>query len=367
MTSRWRQLARVLDDIEAVIRRYVILPTDSDYVVVTLFVAHTHVAGVADTTPRLSLQSPEKRCGKTRLLEVLSFLVARPLMTANASPAALYRTVSADGEHPPTVLFDEADTVFGPKSSERGEELRGLLNTGYRRGSNVLRVKLHGTSVEELAVFCPAVIAAIGHAIPDTITDRGPVINMRRRKTGEHVEPFRMKAASLAPLKTLHDELEAWADAARDKLRDAEPVIPASVTDRAADYWEPLLVVAELAGNGWSQRARNAAIAKVAEADQQDAGGLSLELLRDCRAVWETKPETSRVISSLDLVRALKQLVDGQWLTEDLNAHRLGRLLSPYQIKSKKMRIEGNSIHGYSRDPFDDAFERYLKPENPED
>jgi len=39
-------------------------------------------------------------------------------------------------KNPPTILLDEADTVFGPKAGEN-EDLRGLLNAGHQRNRPV--------------------------------------------------------------------------------------------------------------------------------------------------------------------------------------------------------------------------------------
>jgi hypothetical protein len=47
----------------------------------------------------------------------------------NVSPAYLFRKVGSDEG---VTLLHEIDTVFGPKAREN-EELRGLLNAGYRR------------------------------------------------------------------------------------------------------------------------------------------------------------------------------------------------------------------------------------------
>jgi hypothetical protein len=54
------------------------------------------------------------------------------------------------------VLFDEIDTVFGPKAKEN-EELRGLLNAGYRRGAKTYRCAVRGkvVEVEEIEAFPP--------------------------------------------------------------------------------------------------------------------------------------------------------------------------------------------------------------------
>lgn len=67
-----------------------------------------------------------------------------------------------------------------------------------------------------------------------------------------------------------------------DQLREAEPDMP--VEDRAADTWEPLIAVAELAGGDWPARARKAALALRAEDDTDTTVGA--RLLGDLRDVF---------------------------------------------------------------------------------
>ena len=63
----------------------------------------------------------------------------------------------------PTILYDEIDTVFGPKAKEN-EEIRGLLNAGHRRGAVAGRCVVRGTIVttEEISAYCAVALAGIG-------------------------------------------------------------------------------------------------------------------------------------------------------------------------------------------------------------
>ena len=56
-----------------------------------LWIAHTHAFDAADATPYLSITSVEKESGKTRTLEVLDELVARPWLTGRVTAAVLAR------------------------------------------------------------------------------------------------------------------------------------------------------------------------------------------------------------------------------------------------------------------------------------
>jgi hypothetical protein len=120
----------LLDDVRSFVRRFVVLD-DHQADTIALWAAHTHAADAFGCTPYLAITSPEKRSGKTRLLEVLELLCREPLPTANISDAALFRVIDSKQ---PSLLVDEVDAVFGKKSPR--EELRGMLNAGYRQGDD---------------------------------------------------------------------------------------------------------------------------------------------------------------------------------------------------------------------------------------
>ena len=128
---------RVLDAAATFIERFVAFPVPEQRDAVTLWTFHAHAIACADATARLAVQSAEKQSGKTPLLEVLELLVPAPLLVASTSTAALFRTIDVG---PTTILMDEVDAVLGPHIKGQGEELRALLNAGYRRGATVARV-----------------------------------------------------------------------------------------------------------------------------------------------------------------------------------------------------------------------------------
>jgi hypothetical protein len=123
--------AKVLNDVHAFLGRFVAYPSDHAHIAHTLLVAHTHLMEAWDSTPRIAFLSPEPGSGKTRALEVTELLVPNPVEAVNVSPAYLFRKVAAE-DGAPTLLFDEIDTVFGPKAKDN-EEIRGLLNAGHRK------------------------------------------------------------------------------------------------------------------------------------------------------------------------------------------------------------------------------------------
>jgi hypothetical protein len=62
--------------------------------------------------------------------------------------------------------------------------------------------------------------------------------------------------------------------------------MPDGVTDRAADVWEPLLAIADAAGEDWPKLAREACTELVTAAKTTDSGSLGVRLLADLRAVF---------------------------------------------------------------------------------
>src|SRR4051812_16451684 len=107
--------ADALDAVAVFLDRFVAWPSEHARVASALWVAHSYLIESFDSTPRLAFLSPEPGSGKTRALEVIGSLVRHPMHAINATPAALFRSV-ADLDRRPTILFDEIDTIFGPKA-----------------------------------------------------------------------------------------------------------------------------------------------------------------------------------------------------------------------------------------------------------
>src|SRR5262249_47513705 len=152
------------------LQRHVVLSSPAQAVIIALWVVHTWILDAFDCTPYLHVSSPEKRSGKTKLLDCLELLVSKPWRAISPSEAVLYRKIEMDQ---PTLLLDEVDTVFSGNKDERKEPLRALLNAGFERKAKVPRCVGQGSNyhVQEFAVFCPKAFAGIGR-LPDTISDR---------------------------------------------------------------------------------------------------------------------------------------------------------------------------------------------------
>ena len=267
--------------------RFSVFPSEHCAPTLALWYAHTHAIEQFYVTPRLVLDSAEPGSGKTRVLEVAQYLVRAPEMTISATPAALFRLVSMG---PITILFDEVDVIFNPHNGGNNEDLRGLLNAGYKRSATIARCvgDAKNMKVERFPVYAPAALAGIAGAMPATITTRAITIHMHRRRTDEPVEPFRERQVA-RQAQPLREQLAAWIDSTGTQLGDAQPDMPDGVTDRPAEIWEPLLAIADTAGGHWPDTARNACRHFVLDTGPQITS-LGVRLLADLRELSSPLP-----------------------------------------------------------------------------
>lgn len=352
-------LAALLDGLLVFVRRFVFM-TEAQAVAWALWVAHTHALDAAEQTPYLSITSPEKRSGKTRVLEVSELLVARPWLTGRVSAAALVRKIDKER---PSLLLDESDAAFSGEK-EYAEALRGLLNTGHRANGRASVCVGQGAAldVRDFSTFCPKAIAGIGK-LPDTVADRAIPVRLQRKAGAEKVEQFRERKArpESSPLRA---KLETWAAANMMHLRAAEPELPDELSDRAKDGAEPLLAIADLAGGEWPEKARRALV-ELLTGDNPEDDSLGVRLLRDCRAVFEARPDADKLASS-DLCAALVELEESPWRElhkgKPLTLRGLARLLNPFGVLSGTVRLGEATAKGYHRATFEDPWSRYLTP-----
>nr|WP_240981470.1 MULTISPECIES: DUF3631 domain-containing protein [unclassified Streptomyces] len=353
--------AVLLDDLRAAIGRYVVLPSDEALTAVTLWVAASHIQPALQHAPRLAVVGPTKGCGKSRVLDVLHETVHQPMMTVNTSPAVVFRVI---GKNPPTLLVDEADTIFGPKAGDK-EDLRGLLNAGHQRNRPAWRISGPEHKPTAFPTFAMAALAGIGD-LPDTIMDRAVVLRMQKRKPGERIAPFRSRY-SVPELNALRDRLTAWLAPLRSTAEGSVPQMP--VEDRAADTWEPLAIVADLASGHWPAQARAACLAMTRnEVVQDEQTTLKTRLLRDVRRVFEQEGH-KEALRSQDLLAALLQDAEAPWAeygTKGLNAYHLANLLRDFGISPANHRFEnGRQAKAYARNQFLDAWARYCPDSAP--
>lgn len=352
----------ILDRIHDFITRFVALPSPEAADAIAAWVVHTWALDCFDTTPRLAALSPEPGSGKTRLQEVLELVVRNPMATFNVSAAVLFRSMTMEDDNGnvlrPTVLLDEADTIFGPRASKDHEDLRGFINAGYRRGSNTQRAVIRGNSIgiETFPAFAAVCIAGLDD-LPDTIMTRSIVIRMRRRSPSETVLPFRRRLY-VGEGRDIQERCDAWCAYRYEALSDLDVVLPDGIEDRAADIWEPLILIGDTAGPRWSERIRNAATALVGQA-QSTGESLGIRLLADLRSVFGDRAH----MSTVDILHALNNMEDAPWgdlRGKPMDARGLSQRLRRYNVGSKTVRLGDTTAKGYDAQDLYDPWSRYL-------
>jgi len=337
--------AVLLDKMTAAIRQYVTLEKGAAEAT-ALWAVHTHALDAFAISPRLAITSPVMKCGKTTLLDVVACLVRRPMTTVNTTPAAIYRLVD---KMAPTLLIDEADTFL-----TKNAPLRGILNSGYRKNSAfVMRAG------EIFSTWTAVAIAMIGR-LPSTLEDRSILIRLQRRRADEPNTSFRQDQTD--DLKRLGRMAARFVADNFDFLKNADPVVPGALENRAADNWRPLLAIADAAGGQWPTLARQIA-ENLTVTNRGSEQSFGVMLLEDFFAVFAG--QTDGFVPSADLVKTLAQLEDrpwGEWKAgRPITQHAVAHLLAPFQIKPFEKRVGDRVLRGYCRSQFEDAFARYVE------
>ncbi len=342
----------LFNDLAAAFKKYLALQKYQAEAL-ALWAIFSYCIDAGNIAPKLLIYSPEKRCGKTTLLDVLIGLVWKPLPASNISPAAIYRVIESIGG---TLVIDEADTFI-----KNSPEINGIINSGHRKTlAYVQRCEGDDHNVKQYSTWAPNIIAMIGKPA-DTIVDRSILIEMRRKKQDEKVERFIQHKADPA-LKILASKIARWREDNYIGLCEADPETPSSLHDRAADNWRPLLAIADQIDGDCPDTARLAA-AYLSESEQdEDSASAATILLGDIQDIFET--DRSERISTEDLLTKLHAMEDRPWPEwnrgNPISPRQISRMLKPFGPAPKKLRFYGGTKNGYEREQFQDAFARYL-------
>lgn len=353
-------LGEVLDQVRSFLELFISYPDSGDSAVAhTLWIAHAHAIECFETTPRLAFLSPEPGSGKSRAMELTEALTPRAVLSTNASVSYIFRKIS-DPEGLPTLLLDEIDTIFSNRAGESSEDLRGLLNSGYRRGAVVGRAATRGKEIvaEDWPSFCAVALAGL-NSLPDTVATRAVIVPMKKRPSGVKIRPFRRRTEGPQAdrLRALLGEIVGGL---AEVLSRDFPILPPGITDRDADVWEPLIAIADQAGGKWASDARLAA-ARIMARSKEKGSSLGVLLLADIRRVLGDRER----ISTVDLLQALHELDEAPWASikdKPIDARFLARMLGRYDVSpARAIRVAGQVVKGHERGDFLDAWDRYLQ------
>ena len=342
----------IVDEIKNQISGYCVLP-DNYLSPLVAWIIGTYCFNSFRVFPKLCIYSPQKRCGKSTLMEVLDALTSNSLMASNVSPAVIYRIIEG---YQPTLLLDEADTWLIGRNAN--DEMRGIINSGHTKTTaRVLRCDGDKSEPKAFSTWAPMVIGMIGKP-PSTIVDRSIMIPMRRKLKDETIAKLPVNYKEVCV--DLRRALIRWANDNVEVIKSIQLTPPQLTNDRAMDNWTSLLILAQHIGEPLLTEVNTAYFAiNNEDTDEEDIG---VELLKDIRSIFDMlKVER---IHSQTLVMHLT-LIEGRPWSEWRNgramtANSLSRLLKPFNIRPKDIRESTIVKKGYDKKEFLDVFERYI-------
>lgn len=343
----------LFDEIEEALNTYTVFRSDHEARLLTLWVAHTYAAEQAHTTPYLFIRSATPSCGKTNLLDMLVDLAHNARRIDNVSTAALFRRIAAENGRV-VVLLDEIQDHY------LNDDIRGLLNSGYKRGGTYERCHPKTLEPEAFETFSPKVIAGM-NTMParwKSVETRSIEITLRPALPGEKYEEYdSLDFEDIAP--PITERLQAWSETTKLPRRQTTTV--EGLRGRNLELWRSLLIIAEHAGPRWTQYAVEACRALTLNkraSIQEDYGPL---VLGDIREIW---PADEEAVHSRKLVELLRDMEERPWMNmygkEALDQDSLAKLLRPFEIISSQIKVNGVNKRGYRLVDFEDNWERFL-------
>ena len=342
--------------VEDYFRRYAVLGSELPLVLALWNIA-TYMYDVFDAFPYLAITSPTKRCGKSRLGELIGMICSKPLETVGISPAALFRTIEQES---PTLIIDEAESLS--IKSESSEALREVLNAGYRKGKKVWRCAPKTHKIEKFNIYCPKVLILIGK-LQDTLSDRCISAAMKR-KSGEQIDRFRFAHVEKQTA-MLRTQIGQWSAAHASQVEQWYANNGLSfIEDRDEELWLPLFAVCQEAAPQRMGELEVIATRLASAKDEADPNNYGIEILADIRRVFVLGG--AKNTSSEELLKALNAMSESPWQHfkytngQPLDARWLAKLLKPFGIHSKTIRMVKGTPKGFYRADFEDAWKRYL-------
>jgi hypothetical protein len=346
--------AELLQECSNKICRHVVL---QEHLLMTtvLWTAHTWLYdhNVPTHSPILAATSAEPDSGKTTLVGAAGRMSPRLSLNTEITGPSLYRFVD---KVKPTLVLDEADDLFTRKS-----DLKHIVNAGWTRGWKIPRqVSLGGVwRTVDFDPFTPKAIALVGRNLPPATRSRSIELRMVPKRADEKVEEFSYQDD--AEFAVIRRKFARWAADNAAALKQAKPIIPAGLNNRAAANWKLLLAIAELAGASWPAKARKAA-ERLTRSGRQPSDGVRL-----LAAFHEWFATGRSEITSEDVVAELRKDPTSIWAEHNRGApisqRQVAHLLDAYDIHPVPLhptKRKDFSRQGYKLTQFVDTFARYL-------
>lgn len=257
---------KIVSDMEALIRQFYYFPPERDfwYKMLAVWIYGTYYYMLFSQYPYLLIDGV-KGSGKSTIDTLIYKLAINAKLSANSSPAALYRMINQQGG---TVILDEMENLFDKKVLDSGD-LGAILKSGYSDVGRVYRVGIRNDEQVTLnyRVFGPKVISNI-NGVDEVLESRCINLKTPRRVTAETVKDFKdskllltdrewgSKArdiSSRATLSSLH-HFKTIGNTFHDqtglrKERQERNQVDKDETPRTSQILAPLLTIAKVCGD----------------------------------------------------------------------------------------------------------------------
>jgi hypothetical protein len=354
----------IVNRIEKYIATYATLAADYYLLPLVLWTIGTHAWIEFDAFPYLVITAYTKRAGKTRLMELLSFLSANGRTYSAGSPASMFRDIA---EVHPAMFIDEAEQL-----NQENHPARELLNKGYRKGQTITRVI--GNEVVEFDTYCPKCFVLIGD-VYDTLKDRAMQVVMRRRTPVEAANSAQFRLATAkgegVGIRIIISE-EVEEKQAEIKAEYMGGVKLEFLNDRDEEIWQSLFALAkvfcpsrieELTRSAVDMSTEKTAVKRTyrdllqTEEKKADDAEAAVLLLRDMVALTDGKEH----ITSSKLVETLQAIPTAPWRKfrgKGLTMNDVSNLLDTMNVHPKVIRLKsrgkaatskGATARGYRR------------------
>jgi putative DNA primase/helicase len=338
----------VLDECAAKLRKYVVIQPHQ-LAVAVLWNAHAWLYDhdVPTHSPILAATSAEADSGKSTLVVVVGRMAPRFSLNIEITGPTLYRVVDATK---PTLGLDEADDLF----SRRGD-LKHIVNSGWTRGAKIPRqVNVGGVwTTAYFDPFTPKAIALLGRTLPPATRTRCIELRMLPKRHDEKVASFNQ--LDDVEFAVLRRKFARFAIDNAATLKEAKPIIPAGLNNRAEANWKLPLAIAELAGGDWPKRAREAAERLTRGGRRPSDGVLLLARFKEIFA-------SCKEITSVAVQAKLREDPTDIWVEysggRPITQRQIALLLDAYDIQPTN--VGPKRLKGYRAEDFEDAFARYL-------
>ncbi|MGE0821581.1 MAG: DUF3631 domain-containing protein [Candidatus Binatia bacterium] len=366
--------SELLTDLQTFFTRFAVFRDKRIALLLATWTLATYCYRVFRVFAYLALRSPDKRCGKSRVLDLLSLIAFNASSrVVHPTEAQIFRAPSRNGG---TLLLDEVESL-AKANKDNYAALLSVLNSGFERGGTVSRLEKNSSgNFHEVSfdTYCPRALAGINKTA-ETLEDRSIIIVMQRKLAREKTErfsPSRIENEAqvlrdrcyiyalthAADLAAVYDEADKFS--ALDAL-----------DDRARDLWEPLVSIV--------------ALADVERNDEQQT--LTAELTALARDLSEVRDGAAEDSTAVQVVKALQAIVtqkrqdvlfqnaEAVTLTptdlssllkeklnwEKLSTRTLASLLNPLGFYSKNTRIKDKVTLAYhlSEETLTELSERY--------